>query len=446
MVVAGSTQNGIAPRKRAPKGTVAVKTEVLRLLTQQAASRAMGGIVGLLEGLIRPGSASADLRAAMLPLLDQAARSWWEAKLLFVQSTHMKSFQASLSQPTTEELSPSVEARRSAAKADLAKRADGLRDEVQRRVMAAPMKAAHGSPAAAAQQRPASIGTRPSLQKDAAHVSTVWDGAQSTIKCWIPPVRTVRVDASHIISRRRDLYRPKGAQEVKQLKRVKGWRLGRLMKGLRKDQNLFFAIGAVGRAVRRWATDGGTGTPPIAVLAGCVDSKVLPVMTAQFNCHLWSVRDMAPFDPGQCAALAGTPQLARALHSAVDSGVTSESKVRQLVGQGTADGCIRVCFQRLRAMLTTKGRTWLANPIGGHTVGCAGGGVKLSGYQALRQLGGNSRLGWSAEGCEIAQGVADHVDGEMGEKPFFFKAAEDARLANKKHRVTLEVCTLKTPP
>ena len=54
--------------------------------------------------------------------------------------------------------------------------------------------------------------------------------------------------------------------------------------------------------------------PPVSLLRRHVTKSVLTTMTTPFFGHIWSVRDVAPFDVGQCCAALETVQMADPLH------------------------------------------------------------------------------------------------------------------------------------
>ena len=189
-----------------------------------------------------------------------------------------------------------------------------------------PCGPAEDSPAAIKADRTAAVGTLRSWESNSSQPLTTKSGSA------VEQVEVMEVarwgNADVVVPSRRIKYKLDQPQQVTQLATVRSWNTQRLLAS-GAAENMFFSFEVMRSAVTAWRASGGTGAPPVSLLRRHATKDVLTTMTTQFSGHIWSVKDQAPFDAGQCCAALETGQMADPLHKAVKDGVISESEVRQ---------------------------------------------------------------------------------------------------------------------
>mgnify|MGYP000638923689 CR=1 FL=1 len=181
-----------------------------------------------------PGKESTQAVEKIAALLSLEAAKWLRAKMLHLKA--IQSLKPVPVLPSTKNMTPAE--RKEAVEAVQAQErmhvADGVRDEINRATATKPPSMHPKSPAAtvaAGGPKGSALGTSSSFQEDAPNASTVWDGVQRALPTFEPPDRVILADAAHMIPRRRGVYTPAEAQQKDQLKKVKSWKLERLLIG-----------------------------------------------------------------------------------------------------------------------------------------------------------------------------------------------------------------------
>lgn len=429
-------------KKRAPKSKPAYNVEVLRLLRQSAAPRAEGGVNGLLRSLIDGSEGSAEALSQMCEKLEASTAAWWTAVV-----KHRAAVLASCPQPSLTSTS-AAGVSETPWQAEAHRIAEELRDRLQRRAEEAGVEDGHvadDSPRAVKKSRPSAVGTlRSGRSNTPSALTTLVEGAEQ-VTLWSPPEVPSKGSGGAALPPRASEYAPAKAAQRAQLRKVKSWRLGRLLEGRAAEADMYFTIGGMEKAVAKWS---GSGLVPLSVIEAAVMEEELAVMTTQFSGHLWSVRWEAPLDARQCAAYIGAPRaVGAAMEEMVEAEpqVVSESQIRQLTGQSTQRGFVEVAMGRIWQRLAERGRAMMRD-ASNQTVGCSGAGLNITGYQVLEWLGGKGRITWVEEGEKTAITASKALDARMGQDPRRAKVMGSGELATSAMHTTGEIITGSCAP
>ena len=388
---------------------------------------------------------------ALLP--PEAARQW-RAQVAFKQAALQPLHQSGLS----PEQSRDEPTRVAKAWLDALREAEAKPSNATRPAGKRPSKdaaATAGEPAK--KPRPAAVGRLKGQFTDAEPVMRApIEG--TAIREW-RPARAARLGRSSAIPRRAETYRPTEWQQVQQLRRVRQWQPRRLLK--QDDDDRYFTIAKLSKVEGKWRRKGGAGTIPIGLLREAIPAgRAIDVLAASEGYHLWSVRDVAPFDAAQCTALmtASTPEVGGHLAAMLrerwewrPGHALTESKVRSLFGQGTHDATTALILERAAARCGGAKAMLGRDPP---SIGEAGSGMGLMGIQAAAVIDGWTKgtrttpcsIKWMADACPIAGPVGIELARRMGHDPRHFKWAEEPELETTEWRTTVELVTLRCAP
>ena len=323
---------------------------------------------------------------------------------------------------------------------------DRIRDRLRRRMAEAGEKeedVAKDSPRAVKVQRASAVGALRSGRSDKPTAMTILRNDAKEVAEWVPPVMEVQRTASVVVPRRESPYEPTLQGQVTQRDKVRSWNIRRLLRGHDEDFDIFFTIGALEAVMLEWGEE---GAPPLSVLRKAIKGGAIPVLATQFSGHIWSVRDEAPLDAGQCAAYAGVPwRMEEAMVDMVASNVVSESQMRQLTGQATNKGLVCLAMDRMWERTAERGRRWIREEAY-RTVGIAGEGINCTGYQALEWMGGGGKVVWAEEGEEVALRASRAMDEHMDQAPRRSAILGSHELASPQMHATVDIITAACAP
>lgn len=208
------------------------------------------------------------------------------------------------------------------------------------------------------------------------------------------PARVAPQPPDQFLPARAAPYWPQQANQRRQWRKVQGWQLDRL------QRRVTFSIGAMDKAVRTWRAGcpaERTGAPPLHVLRKAAWINSVPTACASESGHLWTQE--GPLDVAQLAATLSTPIAAAASLEILHLGLLSESVLRGLHGQATAQSALLVAIERLNER--AEGALFASKV----SLGALGAGMGFSVTQAMltcEEKGTGATIVWAREDCPLA--------------------------------------------
>ena len=339
---------------------------MMRVLRRAASGKVSGGESGVLIAAMGIDVESKKRRAELLQLLEPECAATLSATLQFWQDQIQEQARVGLSGSTDMAM-------------ELSKRGHEIHHQLRR-----------GERSRASAEPTAVIPTTCAVGKIACkHPNTLYshiileeDG--EAVPVYEPKKIKILVEgaANRLIPPRLYPYAPTNVQSLSQWKSAKSWKLGRILPLLEQGQwDAYFLIGDMSAAVQAWKAKGHTGCPPVATLMKVTHTTVIPCALCSPNGHIWSVRDVAPLDEAQLARILGSEDLQERLRKIVVYKTVTESQMRQLLGQATAQQSINLVMSRT---LQRLGPRWSRNH--GASIGLVGAGIGLTGVQVAIAL------------------------------------------------------------
>ena len=434
-------------RRRATSISAAAAATVLPVLRQLATAATQGGVVQLLRDILAASANGERAMRLMRQCVPAHVMTQWQRQVETKRQRLAQGLRPEAGGANTaceaEEWLKKIR-RQAGTSVDLTL-PGGLEvrsaEEVEVAMAASEATAARGT----------AIGRLPNAFQGAERVMAEPD-EDASVSEWQPARAGLRDNDLTEIPERRDKYAPEQYQQKTQLQKVKGWRLKRLLQP--GDDDRFYAMGALSKAINAWRAEGGDGLVPLALLRREVPPRgeqPMPALTASEGGHIWSVREEAPFDAGQCNAVMfpDDPTVGRHIQAMlrerwqVSARMTlTESKIRGMYGMATHQSTVRIgvgrVIERAGGLEELAGR---GRPV---TIGQAGSGMGLTGLQAAAYTGG--QLTWCAEACELTGPFCIELARRMGHAPRLFEQAEAVELAQPMWGATLEFITLRCSP